>query len=179
MYLPHLLSILSKMSLLAYTATAYARIGGYKVLLCDDNHQAERLSFYIPHISTNICKVLADINLGTNSPHGFSAFFKSNNSKARVAKLFHDIALGTPISFAADEDRSRCPAADHRLHQPWRRLHGRDPANLHQHAVSRGCDCAGRDRVGGSLSAVLGTAGGARGGGVSAGETWCGDAEWG
>lgn len=71
--------------------------GNYRIKDCDQP-QVERLQAYLGHIQENILdKVIPDLKLGISSPHGLSAFFKTNDNIAMVRNLLVRIAVGSNI----------------------------------------------------------------------------------
>ena len=60
--------------------------------------------------------VIADANLGTNSQHGYAAFFKSNRNIGKVVAMFEKFVHAWPI--IVDEDRAPLTEAQTRTPQP-------------------------------------------------------------
>ena len=74
--------------------------GHYRIVNCKPslpNSYASELQGLLPQIWTSLQKVLADVKLGTSSPHGFAALFKSNSNRQTVQSVFQSIADGGPV----------------------------------------------------------------------------------
>lgn len=74
--------------------------GNYEILFCGagaPNSKTSQLQNGLPHILTLLQAVIADVKLGTKSPHGFAAFFKTNDNIATVQKVFQTIIDGPNV----------------------------------------------------------------------------------
>ena len=77
--------------------------GGYLIHLCNSgqpNSEASRLQELLPRIRYGLRKVIADLQLGTASKHGYSTFFKDDSSKAEVLRVYRQIATGAHVGLA-------------------------------------------------------------------------------
>ena len=74
--------------------------GNYLIHLCNSGQpgsEASKLQSLLPQVYNGIQKVIADLQLGTASTHGYSAFFKDDSSKAEVSQVFHKMAAGANV----------------------------------------------------------------------------------
>ena len=77
--------------------------GGYLIHLCNSgqpNSEASRLQELLPRMKYGLRKVIADVQLGTASKHGYSAFFKDDSSKVEVLRVYRQIAAGANFVLA-------------------------------------------------------------------------------
>ena len=75
--------------------------GSYRILQCGSSEQAGSqasiLQDLLPKVWTHLQAVITDVQLGTSSTHGFTAFFKTNDNKAAVQARFQKLIDGPPI----------------------------------------------------------------------------------
>ena len=72
--------------------------GNYLIHLCNSeqpNSQASYLQALLPQIYDGLQNVIADLQRGTASTHGYSAFFKDDSSKAEVLQVYQKMAAGS------------------------------------------------------------------------------------
>ena len=75
--------------------------GNYLIHLCDSdlpNSYASKLQDLLPQVFNGLQKVIADLQLGTASLHGYSAFFKNDSSKAEVLQVYERMAAGANVA---------------------------------------------------------------------------------
>ena len=81
-------------------------VGNYKLQRCSHAHTA-RFQILLPLFRTSIENAINDANLGTASPHGFAAFFKTNTSQNAVRDVFQKIAQGSDIAIYPKDPNSQ------------------------------------------------------------------------
>ena len=67
----------------------------YKILLCDSEQihsHATHLQSLLPLVKHGMENAIVDVDMGTTSTHGFTAFFKTNTSQSVVWNVFKAIA---------------------------------------------------------------------------------------
>ena len=77
--------------------------GNYLIHLCNSdlpNSYASKLQGLLPQIYDGLQKVIADLQLGTASIHGYSVFFKEDSSKAEVLQVYERMAAGANVAVA-------------------------------------------------------------------------------
>ena len=75
-----------------------AQSGNYRFSLCGSGQpgsQASKLQSLLPYIWQNLQNVLADVELGTASKHGFRSIFNTNTNRPYVRSVFRAITEGT------------------------------------------------------------------------------------
>ena len=75
--------------------------GNYLIHRCNAGQpgsQASKLQSLLPQVYDGIQKVIADLELGTASTHGYSTFFKDDSSKAEVSQVFQKMAAGADVT---------------------------------------------------------------------------------
>lgn len=75
--------------------------GNYLIHLCNANQpdsEASELQSLLPQVYNGLQDVMADLQLGTASLHGYSAFFKNNSSRVEVLKVYHKMAMGASVA---------------------------------------------------------------------------------
>ena len=74
--------------------------GNYLIHRCNSGQpdsQASKLQSLLPQVYDGILKVIADLQLGTASTHGYSTFFKDDSSKAEISQVFLQMAAGANV----------------------------------------------------------------------------------
>lgn len=74
--------------------------GNYLITRCNSGlpgSEASKMQTLLPQLYDGLQKVIADLQLGTASTHGYSVFFKNDSSKAEVLQVYQRIAAGTSI----------------------------------------------------------------------------------
>ena len=74
--------------------------GNYLIHLCNSdlpNSYASKLQSLLPQVFNGLQKVIADLQLGTASIHGYSDFFKNDSSKAEVSQVYERMAAGANV----------------------------------------------------------------------------------
>ena len=75
--------------------------GNYLIHRCDSdlpNSYAFKLQKLLPQVVNGLQNVIADLQLGTASMHGYSAFFKNDSSKAEVLQVYNRMAAGASVA---------------------------------------------------------------------------------
>ena len=75
--------------------------GNYLIHLCNSGQpgsEASKLQNLLPLVYNGLQKVIADLQLGTASTHGYSAFFKNDSSKAEVLLVYQNMAAGASVA---------------------------------------------------------------------------------
>ena len=75
--------------------------GNYLIHLCNSdlpNSYASKLQALLPQVYNGLQNVIADLQLGTASTHGYSAFFKNDSSKAEVLQVYERMAAGANVA---------------------------------------------------------------------------------
>lgn len=75
--------------------------GNYLIHLCNSGQpgsQASELQDLLPQVYNGLQKVIADLQLGTASTHGYSAFFKDDSSTAEVLLAYKRMAAGASVA---------------------------------------------------------------------------------
>ena len=75
--------------------------GNYLIHLCNSdlpNSYASKLQSLLPQVFNGLQKVIADLQLGAASMHGYSAFFKNDSSKAEVSRVYERMAAGANVA---------------------------------------------------------------------------------
>ena len=83
------------------TALDTVSSGNYLIHLCDSdlpNSYASKLQSLLPQVFNGLQKVIADLQLGAASIHGYSAFFKNDSSKAEVMQVYKRMAAGANVA---------------------------------------------------------------------------------
>ncbi|MCJ1302022.1 hypothetical protein MMC08_004823 [Hypocenomyce scalaris] len=78
-----------------------ATSGNYVILKCgagQANSHASYLQTLLPLMASSLQNAITDVQLGTASMHGYTAFFKTNDNKKAVQSVFQNIADGTSIT---------------------------------------------------------------------------------
>ncbi len=86
-----------------HEADDYAESGNYHILYCHAgtaNSQAAWLQALLPTVAAYIEAVLTDLNLGTASTHGYTAFFKTNNNLDAVRTVYQNMIDGPDVPTA-------------------------------------------------------------------------------
>ena len=86
--------------LLSSNAEDTVSSGNYLIHLCNSeqpNSEASKLQDLLPQVWDGLQMVMADVQKGTDSLHGFSTFFKEDSSKADVLRVFQQIAAGADV----------------------------------------------------------------------------------
>ena len=86
--------------------------GSYLIHRCNSgqpNSEASRLQELLPRVWLGLHKVIADVQLGTASNHGYSAFFKNDSSKAEVLRVYSHMAAGASVALGPLGVRIRSP----------------------------------------------------------------------
>lgn len=76
--------------------------GNYLITLCNSgqaNSEASILQNLLPQVYDGLQNVIADLQLGTASTHGYSAFFKNDSSKEEVLLVYQNMAAGASVAF--------------------------------------------------------------------------------
>ena len=76
--------------------------GNYLIHLCNSgqpNSEASKLQRLLPQVYTGLQKVIADLQLGIASTHGYSTFFKNDSSVAEVQLVYQKMAAGASVLF--------------------------------------------------------------------------------
>ena len=85
----------------SHEADDFAESGSYHILYCDADDgissQAAYLQALLPTVWSYIQELLQDIILGTTSPHGYAAFFKTDANLDDIREVFQDIADGPDV----------------------------------------------------------------------------------
>lgn len=74
--------------------------GNYLIHLCNSGQpdsEASKLQKLLPQVYNGLEKVIADLQLGTASTHGYSAFFKNDSSIAEVQLVYQKMAAGAGV----------------------------------------------------------------------------------
>ena len=74
--------------------------GSYLIHMCNSGQpdsQASKLQSLLPQVYDGILKVIADLQLGSASTHGYSTFFKDDSSKAEISQVFLKMATGANV----------------------------------------------------------------------------------
>ncbi|CAD6591956.1 MAG: hypothetical protein ASARMPRED_005880 [Alectoria sarmentosa] len=74
--------------------------GNYLITKCNSGQpdsEASKLQKLLPQVYNGLQKVIADLQLGTTSTHGYSAFFKNDSSKAEVELVYQNMAAGSSV----------------------------------------------------------------------------------
>ena len=82
--------------------------GNYRIHLCDadlPSSHAPALQDLLSRVYFGLQKVIVDLQLGTTSTHGYSAFFKDESSKAEVAQVYERMGAGANVSVGNDMRR--------------------------------------------------------------------------
>ena len=84
--------------------------GNYLIHRCNSGRpgsEASKVQSLLPQVYNGIQKVIADLQLGTASTHGYSAFFKDDSSKAEVSQVFQKMAAGANVilHYVGNNDR--------------------------------------------------------------------------
>ena len=75
--------------------------GNYEMLFCGAGEAASnavQLQNILPLLTVGLQKVVSDARMGTSSPHGFEAFFKTNNNRPTVLRVFQNMIDGLPVT---------------------------------------------------------------------------------
>ena len=75
--------------------------GNYRINLCDadlPSSHAPELQDLLAQVYSGLQNVITDLQLGTASRHGYSAFFKDDSSKAEVAQVYERIGAGANVT---------------------------------------------------------------------------------
>lgn len=75
--------------------------GNYLIHLCNSGQpgsEASKLQNLLPQLYNGLQKVITDLQLGTASTHGYSAFFKNDSSKAEVLLVYQKMAAGASVA---------------------------------------------------------------------------------
>ena len=75
--------------------------GNYLIHLCNSdlpNSYASKLQNLLPQVFNGLQNVITDLQLGTASTHGYSAFFKNDSSKAEVLQVYQRMAAGANVA---------------------------------------------------------------------------------
>lgn len=75
--------------------------GNYLIHLCNSGQpdsEASKLQDLLPQVYNGLQKVIADLQLGTASTHGYSAFFKDDSSKAKILRVYQRMAVGASVA---------------------------------------------------------------------------------
>ena len=81
--------------------------GNYLIHLCNAGQpgsEASKMQNLLPQVYNGLQKVIADLQLGTASTHGYSAFFKNDSSKAEVMLVYQKMAAGTSVRLRPGRD---------------------------------------------------------------------------
>lgn len=76
--------------------------GNYLIAFCNSGQpgsEASKLQNLLPQVYNGLQKVIADLQLGTASTHGYSAFFKNNSNQAEVMLVYQRMAAGASVVF--------------------------------------------------------------------------------
>ena len=74
--------------------------GNYLIHRCNSGQpgsEASKLQSLLPQVYDGLQKVIADLQLGTASTHGYSTFFKDDSSKAEITQVFQQMAAGANV----------------------------------------------------------------------------------
>ena len=96
---------LASVNLSSTVDMSIVRSGRYQIMKCNagqPDSMASKLQAILPRIWVNLQEVIAETEKGTSSSHGYSAFFKSNDSIQTVQAIYQRIARGDFVSIAAD-----------------------------------------------------------------------------
>lgn len=83
------------------TALDTVSSANYLIHLCNSdlpNSYASKLQKLLPQVVNGLQKVIADLQLGTASVHGYSSFFKNDSSKAEVLQVYENMAAGANVA---------------------------------------------------------------------------------
>ena len=86
--------------------------GNYSIHLCNSGQldsEASKLQKLLPQVYNGLQKVVADLQLGTGSLHGYSTFFKNDSSKAEVQRVYEKIAAGASVVVGRYRSNIRYP----------------------------------------------------------------------
>ena len=75
--------------------------GSYLITLCNAGHpnsRASKLQSLLPQVWNGLQNVIADLQLGSASSHGYSTFFKNDSSKEEVLQVYKKIAAGASVA---------------------------------------------------------------------------------
>lgn len=75
--------------------------GNYLIHLCKSGQpgsEASKLQSLLPQVYNGLQKVITDLQLGTASPHGYSAFFKDDSSKEEILLVYQRMAAGAGVA---------------------------------------------------------------------------------
>lgn len=106
------LSIFALGLLLLISAEDTVSSGKYLIHLCNSGQpgsEASKLQNLLPQVYDGLQRVIIDIQLGTASTHGYSAFFKNDSSKAEVLQVYQEIAAGASIAVGRGRGRNTNP----------------------------------------------------------------------
>lgn len=74
--------------------------GNFLIHLCNSGQpdsEASKLQELLPQVYNGLQKVIADLQLGTASEHGYSTFFKDDSSIAEVQSVYQSMAAGAGV----------------------------------------------------------------------------------
>ena len=74
--------------------------GNYLITRCNSglpDSEASKLQNLLPQVYDGLQRVIADLQLGTVSKHGYGVFFKDDSSKAEVLQVYQKIAAGASV----------------------------------------------------------------------------------
>lgn len=80
--------------------------GNYEMLFCgtgEPNSKAQQLQKILPLLSGGLRNVVSDARMGTSFPHGFKAFFKTNNNQPTVLQVYQKMIDGSPVPMSTND----------------------------------------------------------------------------
>ena len=86
--------------------------GNYLIHLCNSekpDSEAFELQALLPQVYAGLQLVIADLQLGTASLHGYSTFFKDNSSIAVVLQIYQAMAAGSSVALGRNRNVIRQP----------------------------------------------------------------------
>ncbi len=95
------------------SAVDTVRSGHYLIHLCHSEQpksKASNLQILLPRVWVGLQKVIADLEQGTTSLHGYSTFFKDDSSKADVLRVYQKIAQGAAVAVGLGRTTLRYPS---------------------------------------------------------------------
>lgn len=80
--------------------------GNYGMVFCgagEPNSKAQQLQTMLPFVAGALRRVVGDARMGTSSPHGFKAFFKTNYNRPAVLKTLQSMIDGAPVPIDSND----------------------------------------------------------------------------
>lgn len=86
--------------------------GNYLIHLCNSGQpgsEASKLQSLLPQVYDGLQRVIADLQPGAVSEHGYSAFFKNDSNKAEILQVYQEMAAGANVHVGLNHNSLRRP----------------------------------------------------------------------